>query len=81
MMLFKSADPATACAAGSTCTKELICNMRAGQSSDACASTKRKVGKRADNEDSTDVTKLDDLFKRDEPHPWNTNLCGLPFDF
>ncbi|KAG0213344.1 hypothetical protein BGX28_004682 [Mortierella sp. GBA30] len=76
----KSANLGGTCAAGSTCVKDLVCNMRAGKSSDACTNTNRKAvaEKRADNTVPMDVSRLDSSYKRAEPEPWNKNLCGLP---
>ncbi|KAI1321165.1 hypothetical protein EDD11_007731 [Mortierella claussenii] len=86
----KSAVNQTACAAGSTCQTELICNLRAGKSSDACGRTNNRGKKRSividqaqeqeeeeEDDEATDVSGMDSLYKRTEPEAWNKNLCGL----
>ncbi|KAG0316899.1 hypothetical protein BGZ99_006621 [Dissophora globulifera] len=72
----KSANRQPACAAGSACPAETICNLRAGKSSDACGTTPFLSKREAeDNED--DVTGLHSMYKRSEARPWNKKLCGL----
>ncbi|KAK3815473.1 MAG: Metallo-dependent phosphatase-like protein [Benniella sp.] len=77
----KSANRQAACTAGGPCPKEIICNLRAGKSSDACTAIKFSVSKREDGNDTTvdedDVSGLHSLYKREDYQPWNTKLCGL----
>ncbi|KAI8354462.1 Metallo-dependent phosphatase-like protein [Mortierella sp. GBAus27b] len=76
----KSAGRQAACAAGSQCQKEIICNLRAGKSSDACTAIKFSVSKRADSNSTAiaeDISGLHSLYKRAEPQHWNKKLCGL----
>ncbi|CAO3568458.1 unnamed protein product [Mortierella alpina] len=79
----KSANRGPACPAGGACPKEIVCNLRAGKSSDACTAIHFSV-KRSDEEDdpqakadAADPTGLHSLYKRSEPQPWNKKLCGL----
>ncbi|KAF9952773.1 hypothetical protein BGZ72_005926 [Mortierella alpina] len=88
----KSSSLDTDCAAGSVCSKELICDMRAGKSSDSCTKNSSPLKKRADGEEEQNLADpetlakvdpealagADRLFKRADPKPWNKNLCGLP---
>ncbi|KAF9362054.1 Sphingomyelin phosphodiesterase [Mortierella sp. NVP85] len=78
----KSANLQGTCAAGSTCPKDIICNLRAGKSSDNCVSTKRPHTSKRDLEaEGSDASGLHTLFKREEPHPGMKNLCGSAFGF
>ncbi|KAF9966321.1 hypothetical protein BGZ70_002688, partial [Mortierella alpina] len=79
----KSANRGPACPAGGACPKEIVCNLRAGKSSDACTAIHFSV-KRSDEEDdpqakadAADPTGRHSLYKRSEPQPWNKKLCGL----
>ncbi|KAF9917474.1 hypothetical protein BX616_000874, partial [Lobosporangium transversale] len=72
----KSAAGQPACPASGPCPKEIICNLRAGKSSDSCSGTKFSV-KRSDEEHEADASGLHTLYKRAEPQPWNKKLCGL----
>ncbi|KAF9584348.1 hypothetical protein BGW38_006781 [Lunasporangiospora selenospora] len=78
----KSAGRLPACAAGSACIKEMICDLRAGQSVDAC--TKKSLNRRdlngaeTETEASADDSGIHSLYKREEPRPWKKQLCGIP---
>ncbi|KAG0349962.1 hypothetical protein BGZ54_004105, partial [Gamsiella multidivaricata] len=72
----KSAGRQAACAAGGPCPKEIICNLRAGRSSDACSGVHFSL-KRSDEAEASDATGLHSLYKRADPKPWNKKLCGL----
>ncbi|KAI1321164.1 hypothetical protein EDD11_007730 [Mortierella claussenii] len=75
----KSAAGQPACAASGACPKEIICNLRAGKSSDACSGIHFSV-KRSDEEnqaEAADVSGLHSLYKRAAPQPWHKKLCGL----
>ncbi|KAG0297112.1 hypothetical protein BGZ96_007663 [Linnemannia gamsii] len=78
----KSANRLPACNVANGCTKETICNLRAGKSSDACSeirfSVKRDIH---DDAEAADPTGLHTLYKRAEPKPWNKKLCGLGAQF
>ncbi|KAF9085424.1 hypothetical protein BGX23_009673 [Mortierella sp. AD031] len=82
----KSANRLPACNAANGCTKEIVCNLRAGKSSDACSEIRFSV-KRDDHEGeegamaAADPTGLHTLYKRAEPKPWNKKLCGLGAQF
>ncbi|KAF8926375.1 hypothetical protein BGZ58_011233 [Dissophora ornata] len=74
----KSAGLQGSCASGSACKTEIICDLRAGQSSDSCTKISFSMKKRSDDEklatEAKDVS-LSTLFKR-ATEPWNKNLCG-----
>ncbi|KAG0213343.1 hypothetical protein BGX28_004681 [Mortierella sp. GBA30] len=77
----KSAGRIAACAAGSACSTEMICDLRAGKSSDSCTKISFSLKKRADGGDENlaeakDVTGMGNLFKRADAKPWNQKLCG-----
>ncbi|KAF9189924.1 hypothetical protein BGZ51_009136 [Haplosporangium sp. Z 767] len=71
----KSAKNQPACAAGGPCPKEMICNMRAGKSEDACSTISFSV-KRSDDESEMALGRLSKRSE-DAPQPWNKKLCGL----
>ncbi|KAF9345547.1 hypothetical protein BGX26_003012, partial [Mortierella sp. AD094] len=76
----KSANKIGACAAGSACQSEMICDLRAGQSSDSCTKISFSLKKRADDNRSSKradakANDLGALFKRDTK-PWAKKLCG-----
>ncbi|KAG0304570.1 hypothetical protein BGZ98_005318, partial [Dissophora globulifera] len=78
----KSANKLAACTSGSSCPAEMICDLRAGKSSDACTSIsfaiKRDVsGVEAAEAEARDITGLHSLYRRAAPKPWNKKLCGL----
>ncbi|KAG0042518.1 hypothetical protein BGZ83_000362 [Gryganskiella cystojenkinii] len=77
----KSAGRIPACAPGSTCQSEMICDLRAGKSSDACSKISFALKKREDEGEAVaeeaDPTGLHSLYKRAAPQPWNKKLCGL----
>jgi sphingomyelin phosphodiesterase len=74
----KSANRLPACTVANGCTKETICNLRAGKSSDACSEIRFSVKRDIHGEaDAADPTGLHTLYKRAEPKPWNKKLCGL----
>ncbi|KAF9352129.1 hypothetical protein BGX26_010003 [Mortierella sp. AD094] len=77
----KSANLLPACAAGSTCPAEMICDMRAGRSSDSCTDVKLGGRKRSieTEVEALDLSGFHSLYKRADPKPWNQGLCGLPF--
>ncbi|KAG0355264.1 hypothetical protein BGZ54_001239, partial [Gamsiella multidivaricata] len=77
----KSANLQGDCAAGSTCQTELICNLRAGKSSDACTPSKINGHKKRHDEadDVEDPSGLHSLYKRADPQTWDKKLCGLSF--
>ncbi|KAF9427909.1 hypothetical protein BGZ94_003882 [Podila epigama] len=58
------------------CSKSIICDLRAGKSSDSCTGISFSV-KREDVDDQDDPTGLHSLYKRAEPKPWNRKNCGL----
>ncbi|KAF8932260.1 Metallo-dependent phosphatase-like protein [Dissophora ornata] len=68
----KSADLLPSCSAGSTCSTELICDLRAGKSSDSCSQI-MPVTKR---EDGDGAKSLHGDFRRRLAKPWNIGLCG-----
>ncbi|KAF9538853.1 hypothetical protein BGW38_009969, partial [Lunasporangiospora selenospora] len=72
----KSSGLSAACPANGPCPKEMICNLRAGKSSDSCSKISFSV-KRDDEEGEEDPSGLHSLYKRAEPQPWNKKLCGL----
>ncbi|KAG0355265.1 Metallo-dependent phosphatase-like protein [Gamsiella multidivaricata] len=81
----KSANKIAACATGSTCQTEMICDLRAGKSSDSCTKISFALKKRAEADSSDhghddlpqakDTSSWGKLFKRDSK-PWNKKLCG-----
>ncbi|KAG0380984.1 hypothetical protein BGX24_001693 [Mortierella sp. AD032] len=88
----KSANRIPACAAGSACPKEMICDLRAGKSSDSCSpisfALKARSDKRSEAEadamemeemmavEAMDPSGLHSLYKRAPLKPWNKKLCG-----
>jgi sphingomyelin phosphodiesterase len=78
----KSAGAQQACEAGSVCKKEVICDLRAGKSSDACSkgkvSNNHKRDDDAQKEAEADPSGLNSLYRRAEAGPWEERLCGLP---
>ncbi|KAF9116533.1 hypothetical protein BGX27_001827 [Mortierella sp. AM989] len=78
----KSANLQPACAAGGPCPKEMICNLRAGKSSDSCSGIHFSVKRSLDQNEAeaADVAGLHSLYKRAEVKPWNKKLCGLTPD-
>ncbi|KAF9578841.1 hypothetical protein BGW38_005165, partial [Lunasporangiospora selenospora] len=79
----KSAKRTPECAKGSACPAEIVCDLRAGKSSDTCTGISFAV-KRSDVEDeeggaiaAADPTGLHTLYKRANQKPWNKKLCGL----
>ena len=85
----KSANRMPACAAGSACSAQMICNLRAGKSSDACSKISFSLKKRDDGVleaevmevEAEDPTGLHSVYKRATPEPWNKKLCGLGSQF
>ncbi|KAG0351221.1 hypothetical protein BG005_009314 [Podila minutissima] len=73
----KSANLQAACASGSDCQKEMICDLRAGKSSDACSGISFSLKREDEEADAMDPTGLHSLYKRAEPKPWNVKNCGL----
>ena len=82
----KSANRIPACAAGSSCPAEMICDLRAGKSSDACSNVsfaiKRDLEAVATEEELmraslAEPSGLHSMYKRATPKPWNKKLCGL----
>ncbi|KAG0296219.1 hypothetical protein BGZ98_001063 [Dissophora globulifera] len=83
----KSAKLQGDCAVGSDCATNIICNLRAGKSSDACASSVRALKKRSDNVEAklhalADGVKtpsgLQSPFRQASVPLWEQKLCG-PF--
>ncbi|KAG9072015.1 hypothetical protein KI688_006237 [Linnemannia hyalina] len=82
----KSANKMPACTNGSACPKEMICDLRAGKSSDSCSpisiSLKARSDQRAEameamaGEAMMDPSGLRSLYKRAPLKPWNKKLCG-----
>ncbi|KAG0243740.1 Metallo-dependent phosphatase-like protein [Mortierella sp. GBAus27b] len=73
----KSANLQGTCDAGTTCVKDIICNLRAGKSSDTCASTKRpNKSKRVDESEGIQIEHIS-LHNEHQSHPGFKNLCGL----
>ncbi|KAF8966380.1 hypothetical protein BGZ46_000371 [Entomortierella lignicola] len=73
----KSSNLIGACAAGSTCQTEMICDLRAGQSSDSCTKISLSLKKRdLEEEASAPATDLTALYKLRESKPWAKKLCG-----
>ncbi|KAI1319696.1 hypothetical protein EDD11_003390 [Mortierella claussenii] len=82
----KSAKRLADCSPSTTCPAEMICDLRAGKSSDACSLIHFSI-KREDSEGleekgrqgavASDPTGLYSLYKRAEAKPWNKKLCGL----
>ncbi|KAF8932259.1 Metallo-dependent phosphatase-like protein [Dissophora ornata] len=75
----KSANKMAACASGSACSAEMICDLRAGKSSDSCSAISFTM-KRDDSEgeaDAMDPSGLHGLYKRAAAKPWNKKHCGL----
>ncbi|KAF9917475.1 hypothetical protein BX616_000875 [Lobosporangium transversale] len=74
----KSAKREEACAAGSECKTDTICNLRAGKSSDACVSTTRrhKTLSHGGAPGSLSLPKHAESLQS-----WDKNLCGSPFGF
>ncbi|KAG0362703.1 Metallo-dependent phosphatase-like protein [Gamsiella multidivaricata] len=78
----KSANRMAACVPGSGCPEEMICKLRAGNSSDECSTASFGI-KHDDHEGetmdwkATDSTELHSLYRRTAPKPWNKSLCGL----
>ncbi|KAF9329014.1 hypothetical protein BGZ91_000740, partial [Linnemannia elongata] len=80
----KSANKIPACANGSACPKEMICDLRAGKSSDACTpisfSLKARSDQRAEameamaGEAMMDPSGLHSLYTRAPLKPWNKKL-------
>ncbi|KAF9171778.1 hypothetical protein BGX21_006795 [Mortierella sp. AD011] len=75
----KSAPGESACTAGSSCSAEIICDLRAGKSSDACSTKSFSVKRSVETDaEAADVSGLHSVYKRAESKPWNKKLCGLP---
>jgi sphingomyelin phosphodiesterase len=74
----KSANKIPACASGSACPQEMICDLRAGKSSDACSPISFALKARSDlrAEAMMDPSGLHTLYKRAPLKPWNKKLCG-----
>ncbi|KAF9934771.1 hypothetical protein FBU30_000065 [Linnemannia zychae] len=81
----KSANRIPACATGSTCPAEMICDLRAGKSSDACSPISFALKARSDAHaraedtmaaEAMDPSGLRSLYKRAPLKPWNKKLCG-----
>ncbi|KAF9322235.1 hypothetical protein BG003_003246 [Podila horticola] len=73
----KSANLQAACAAGSACQKEMICDLRAGKSSDACSGISFSLKREDEEAEALDPSGLTSLYKRAELKPWNVKNCGL----
>ncbi|KAG0052698.1 hypothetical protein BGZ83_002217 [Gryganskiella cystojenkinii] len=85
----KSAGRIPACAAGSACPAEMICDLRAGKSSDACSNVSFGIKRDLDEAEANmteeelmmaslaDPSGLHSLYRRSPPKPWNKKLCGL----
>ncbi|KAG0012156.1 hypothetical protein BGZ82_002704, partial [Podila clonocystis] len=73
----KSTNLQAACEAGSACQKEMICDLRAGKSSDACSGISFSLKREDEEADAMDPSGLHSLYKRAEPKPWNVKNCGL----
>ncbi|KAF9438133.1 hypothetical protein BGZ76_009588 [Entomortierella beljakovae] len=69
----KSANKMGACAAGSTCQSEMVCDLRAGKSSDSCTKISFALKKRSLEADPSGMSPL---FKRDIERPWAKKHCG-----
>ncbi|KAF8966369.1 hypothetical protein BGZ46_000380 [Entomortierella lignicola] len=75
----KSANRQAACAAGGPCPKEMVCNLRAGKSSDSCSAIRLSL-KRSDEEnaaEAADISGLGSVYTRPKVQPWNKKNCGL----
>ncbi|KAF9993685.1 hypothetical protein BGZ80_001433 [Entomortierella chlamydospora] len=76
----KSSNKIGACAAGSACSTEMICDLRAGQSSDSCTKISLSLKKRSDDNRSSKradaKANLAALLKR-ESKPWAKKLCAV----
>ncbi|GJJ79057.1 sphingomyelin phosphodiesterase [Entomortierella parvispora] len=80
----KSSGLIGACAAGSACSTEMICDLRAGESSQSCskitlagALKKREDGTEYLQDDSAlNPTTSGPVYKRANDKPWNKKLCG-----
>ncbi|KAF9153209.1 hypothetical protein BG015_003858 [Linnemannia schmuckeri] len=88
----KSANKIPACANGSTCPKEMICDLRASKSSDDCSPISFALKIRSDQRAEAMATAMDtdammaveamdpsgfhNLYKRAPLKPWNKKLCG-----
>ncbi|KAG0098132.1 hypothetical protein BGZ93_001055 [Podila epicladia] len=78
----KSAGRIAACAPESTCAAEMICDLRAGKSSDACSGISFALKKRENGEkevETAGVIATRALYKRANDKPWNKKLCGTYF--
>ncbi|KAG0067493.1 hypothetical protein BGZ89_006009 [Linnemannia elongata] len=79
----KSANRMAACTTNTSCPKEMICDMRAGKSTDTCSQPSFGLQKREDGTEyedgpvALDVTGLRSAFGPAKK-PWNRKLCGLP---
>ncbi|KAG9067925.1 hypothetical protein KI688_011516 [Linnemannia hyalina] len=82
----KSSGLQLACPAGGPCPAEMICNLRAGKSSDSCTKIALKLSRRSDvDSEVTPVAAViagaNRILKRSEPaaaaqsNLWNENLC------
>ncbi|KAF9144248.1 hypothetical protein BGX30_013426 [Mortierella sp. GBA39] len=82
----KSSGLQLACPAGSPCPAEMICNLRAGKSSDSCTKISLTLSRRSDVDSELTpaavvVAGANRILKRSEPaaaaqsSPWNKSLC------
>ncbi|KAI1319697.1 hypothetical protein EDD11_003391 [Mortierella claussenii] len=75
----KSAKKISACAAGTSCPAEMICDLRAGKSSDACSPISFSLKKRQgvqEVETEVDPSGMQSRYRRAPLKPWNKKLCG-----
>ncbi|KAG0036990.1 hypothetical protein BGZ82_003318 [Podila clonocystis] len=75
----KSAGRIAACEPGSTCAAEMICDLRAGKSSDACSGISFALKKRRDGDEEKEAAgeiETRALYKCANDKPWNKKLCG-----
>ncbi|KAI8600211.1 Metallo-dependent phosphatase-like protein [Dissophora ornata] len=75
----KSADLFGECAADSPCQTQIICNLRAGMSSETCKSLKAKKQKRSETENASKPLDQRSLFQNDDSAPWDQKMCGRLF--
>lgn len=79
----KSANRMAACTTNTSCPKEMICDMRAGKSTDTCSQPSFGLQKREDGTEyddgpvALDASGLRSVFGPAKK-PWNRKLCGLP---
>ncbi|KAG0380983.1 MAG: Metallo-dependent phosphatase-like protein [Linnemannia gamsii] len=79
----KSANRMSECTSNTTCPKEMICDMRAGKSTDTCSGPSFGLQKREDGTEydegplAADVSSIRAVFGVAKK-PWNRKLCGLP---